>query len=67
MLILKEHPIGLHIIMLIILFSASCNADKIIYEPIGYFISNFSKQIGAPRQGILVPETKDQIVLKKYT
>ncbi len=53
------------IFALIIIFLLSCNAEKINYQPIGYFVSEYTKKTGAPRQGTLMPETKGQIVLKE--
>ncbi|MBN2893608.1 MAG: tRNA (N6-threonylcarbamoyladenosine(37)-N6)-methyltransferase TrmO [Bacteroidales bacterium] len=49
----------------VLLILISCNSEKIVYEPIGYFFSEFTKDTGAPRQGILMPETKGQILLKE--
>ncbi|MBN2662759.1 MAG: tRNA (N6-threonylcarbamoyladenosine(37)-N6)-methyltransferase TrmO [Bacteroidales bacterium] len=49
----------------IILFFVSCSQEKVTYQPIGYFVSEFTKNTGAPRQGILMPETKGQILLKE--
>ncbi len=37
--------------------------DTIIYKPIGVFHTEFSTETGAPRQGILIPETKGTIEL----
>jgi len=47
----------------------SCKTEtKINYKEIGLFSSNYSLKTGAPRQGILVPESKGIITLdKKYT
>jgi len=50
---------------IILIFLTSCNGDKINYTAIGYFISDYTKETGAPRQGILMPETTGQIVLKE--
>lgn len=52
-----------HIFLL--LFVLGCNSEKVTYKPIGYFISDFTKETGAPRQGILMPDTKGQIILKE--
>lgn len=35
--------------------------DTIIYKPIGVFHTHFSPQTGAPRQGILMPESSGSI------
>jgi len=51
-------------------FLSSCQKDKeeITYKPIGYFSTNFNRKTGAPRQGILMKETKGIIILdEKYT
>jgi len=34
---------------------------KITYSPIGVFHTNYTPETGAPRQGILMPETKGEI------
>lgn len=40
---------------------------KIVYEPIGVFHSDYSPETGAPRQGILLPETQGKIeIYPKY-
>ncbi|HHJ09741.1 MAG TPA: tRNA (N6-threonylcarbamoyladenosine(37)-N6)-methyltransferase TrmO [Bacteroidetes bacterium] len=54
-------------LFIIILFLYSCKSDKIEYKPIGYFHSEYTMKTGAPRQGVLEPETKGQIILyEKY-
>jgi len=35
--------------------------EKIVYTPVGLFHTSFTPETGAPRQGILMPETKGQI------
>ncbi len=41
--------------------------DEIIYSPIGIIHSSFNTETGAPRQGILMPETKGEIeIFKPY-
>ena len=35
--------------------------EKIVYTPIGLFHTSFTPETGAPRQGILMPETKGTI------
>lgn len=50
-------------LFIIILFLYSCKSDKIEYKPIGYFHSEYTMKTGAPRQGILKPETKGLIIL----
>jgi len=43
------------------------NNNKIIYSPIGIIHSSFNTETGAPRQGILMPETKGEIeIFKPY-
>lgn len=37
---------------------------EIIYKPIGFFESPYTKETGAPRQGILVPETDGRIIIE---
>lgn len=37
------------------------NNNEIIYSPIGIIHSSFNTETGAPRQGILMPETKGEI------
>lgn len=49
---------------LLFVLLAGCNSNNIVvYHPIGYFSSDFTLKTGAPRQGILVPESKGVIVL----
>ena len=50
---------------LAILFLTGCTRknDLITYKPIGYFHTEYTLKTGAPRQGILKPETKGLIVL----
>jgi tRNA (adenine37-N6)-methyltransferase len=38
-------------------------SDTINYVPIGYFYTNYTTETGAPRQGILIPESSGVIVL----
>jgi len=49
----------------IIMFINSCISIKnsIEYKPIGFFLSKYTLKTGAPRQGILKPETKGIIIL----
>lgn len=35
--------------------------DDVLFRPIGYFLTPYNKQTGAPRQGILKPEVKATI------
>ena len=52
------------IIVIIFLFAACSNDEKTIeFKPIGYFSSEYTLKTGAPRQGILKPETKGVITL----
>jgi tRNA-Thr(GGU) m(6)t(6)A37 methyltransferase TsaA len=44
-------------------FVSSCQDHTIEYQPIGYFSSKYSLETGAPRQGILIPESKGIIIL----
>ncbi|MEA3447357.1 MAG: tRNA (N6-threonylcarbamoyladenosine(37)-N6)-methyltransferase TrmO [Bacteroidota bacterium] len=37
---------------------------KIVYRPIGYFETDYTPETGAPRQGILIAESKGKIILK---
>ena len=50
-----------------LLFMYSCsNTKKIIkYEVIGYFSTEYNTETGAPRQGILKPESEGSIILKE--
>lgn len=62
---------NLLIICLFTLFAIKSNAQdttlQIIYYPIGVFHTEFTPKTGAPRQGILLPETKGQIeIYPKY-
>ncbi len=52
-------------IFLLALSIVGCkNKDNIItYKPIGYFSSKFTIETGAPRQGMLRPESKGVIIL----
>ena len=50
-------------LVIISLMSCSDNEDSIEYTPIGYFSSDYTLETGAPRQGILKPESKGVIVL----
>ncbi len=48
-------------------FSCSMNKRKIKFAPIGHFSTNYDMNSGAPRQGMLAPESKAVITLKnKY-
>ena len=51
------------ILVTVLLFACNSKDNTIEYKPIGYFSSEFSLKTGAPRQGILKPETKGVIVL----
>lgn len=55
----------LFLISLILILFISCNDKKetIQYSPIGYFSSDYTLKTGAPRQGILKPESKGIIIL----
>ncbi len=55
----------LFLISLILIFLGGCSNKKenIEYTPIGYFSSVYTLKTGAPRQGILKPESKGIIVL----
>ncbi len=37
---------------------------SIIYHPIGYFETDYTPETGAPRQGILIADSKGKIILK---
>ena len=52
-------------LLLIIIFIISCNNknSSVEYKPIGFFSSKYTLKTGAPRQGILKPETKGVIIL----
>ncbi len=58
-----------YILMLIIAFAfiTSCKIknDMIKYEPIGYFETEYTMQSGAPRQGMLIENSKGIIYLKE--
>ncbi|HCC70371.1 MAG TPA: hypothetical protein DEQ09_04370 [Bacteroidales bacterium] len=47
-------------LLLIIIFLIGCTDknNSIEYKPIGFFSSKYTLKTGAPRQGILKPETK---------
>ena len=50
------------------LFTISCKeeelkSNQIIYNPIGYYKTDYNTKTEVPRQGILVPEKKARIVL----
>ncbi len=57
------------IFMLQFLIVSCTNKEKTIeYNPIGYFSSIYTLKTGAPRQGVLKPETKGVIILNaNYT
>jgi tRNA-Thr(GGU) m(6)t(6)A37 methyltransferase TsaA len=55
--------IFISILNIILLISCSNNKNTIEYIPIGYFSSKYTLETGAPRQGILKPETKGIITL----
>ena len=52
-------------LLLIIIFIIGCTSknNSIEYKPIGFFSSKYTLKTGAPRQGILKPETKGVIIL----
>lgn len=50
-------------LLLIIKIEIMVAQDTIIYKPIGVFHTEFSAETGAPRQGIIMPETKGTIEL----
>ena len=54
-------------IVILLIFSVSCvdnnDSEKIIYKPIGEFITGFTSDKDVPRQGILLPDIKAKIVL----
>ncbi|MEA3452358.1 MAG: tRNA (N6-threonylcarbamoyladenosine(37)-N6)-methyltransferase TrmO [Bacteroidota bacterium] len=59
------------IISLLLLITLKSDAQdtvlQIVYNPIGIFHTEFTPKTGAPRQGILIPETKGQIeIYPKY-
>jgi tRNA-Thr(GGU) m(6)t(6)A37 methyltransferase TsaA len=47
------------------LFSSACQKGKVSFRALGYFISEYTPETGAPRQGRLMPATHGQIVLHK--
>jgi len=53
----------LSILFILATFIISCNNNdsNISYEPIGYVVSENSPELGAPRQGMLMPEKKAYI------
>ncbi len=53
----KEYPVN----------TSTCDSESICFKPIGYFKTSFNQKTGAPRHGILQPDTKGRIeILKKY-
>ena len=44
-----------------LVFSQEAIPIDIIYNPIGVFYTNYTPQTGAPRQGVLIPESKATI------
>ena len=61
------------ILFLLVLLFISCSNDQlkqktaIVYSPIGVIHSSFTPETGAPRQGILMPETAAEIeIFKSY-
>jgi tRNA-Thr(GGU) m(6)t(6)A37 methyltransferase TsaA len=53
----KEYPVN----------PATCDSASICFKPVGYFKTPFNQKTGAPRHGILQPETKGRIeILEKY-
>lgn len=50
-------------VLIILLVITSCKKNKIEYTPIGWFSSKYTLKTGAPRQGILRPESKGIIIL----
>ena len=56
------------IFFFLLIFISCRNENTMKYKAIGKFSSNYNLKTGAPRQGILVPESKGVITLdKKYT
>lgn len=50
-----------------LVFSCTMNDRKIEFEPIGYFSTKYNLSTGAPRQGMLAPESKAVITIEnKY-
>jgi tRNA-Thr(GGU) m(6)t(6)A37 methyltransferase TsaA len=46
---------------------ATCDSESICFKPVGYFKTPFNQKTGAPRHGILQPETKGRIeILEQY-
>jgi len=46
---------------------AKCDSESICFKPVGYFKTPFDQKTGAPRHGILQPETRGRIeMLEKY-
>ena len=60
----------LSIFFILAIFIISCNNKddtKIVYIPIGYIVSENTPELGAPRQGMLMPEKKAYIEIdEKY-
>ncbi len=55
--ILKEYPVN----------PAICDSASICFKPVGYFKTPFNQNTGAPRHGVLQPETRGTIeMLKQY-
>ncbi len=53
----KEYPVN----------TSTCDSESICFKPIGYFKTPFNQETGAPRHGILQPETRGRIeILEKY-
>ena len=57
---------GFWIIPFILIIGACANRKNMVnYKPIGYFSTEYTTKTGAPRQGILKPESKGIIILNK--
>ena len=53
------------ILISLVVFSGCRQHNKMIFHPIGHYVTNFSLETGAPRQGTLMPETHGKIILDK--
>jgi tRNA-Thr(GGU) m(6)t(6)A37 methyltransferase TsaA len=51
------------LLILISIIGCTSKNNSIEYKPIGFFSSKYTLETGAPRQGILKPETKGIIIL----
>ncbi|MBN2668856.1 MAG: tRNA (N6-threonylcarbamoyladenosine(37)-N6)-methyltransferase TrmO [Bacteroidales bacterium] len=67
-MVLRQCAKLLPLMLILLLMACRHEQEDIHFKPIGYYSGDFDLKTGAPRQGLLMPETKARIILdSSYT